>query len=143
MTMDYCLFITAPRSPPQNVMVSSSSSNSIVLSWQLPPVEGRNGIIIGYVVNYSNELHLTSGMVNSTVTSVTLDNLHEFEMYEIAVAAVTEAGVGPFSVAISVQTAEAGKKIHSLLTKQYKLPQHTKTICSSLDTLHIFPTLTT
>ena len=47
---------------------------------------------------------------NSSTTSVTVTSLSPYTMYACSIAAETNAGRGPFSRVITVQTDEAGNK---------------------------------
>ncbi len=53
--------------------------------------------------------------MNTTNTSITLLDLEEFEEYSIAIAAATDAGIGPYSVDMVVTTSEAGKLCQHVL----------------------------
>ena len=105
-----------PSSPPTRVAVSALSSTSIVISWDLPPPEGRNGDIIGYIINVTN---LDSGVIQqitaAAVTNITIPNLRPFTIYVATVSARTAVGMGPFSNVRSVQTLEDGRCIRSFL----------------------------
>ena len=85
------------------------SSTSAVLTWEAPPPEDRNGDLIGYSINLTilqtgERLELFS---NSTI--LTVYDLRSFTVYTCTSAAVTNAGEGPFSDAIQIETLEAGK----------------------------------
>ena len=85
------------------------SSTSVVLTWETPPSEDLNGRVIGYFINVTK---LRSGerlelFSNSTI--LTVYNLHPYTMYTYIFAAVTNAGHGPFSNALQIETLEAGK----------------------------------
>ena len=94
---------------PQNIVVTTTNSRSIFLVWDPPPEEHRNGIIIGYLINVSA---MDPGEVFQTFTtndSTVVDDLTPFTTYFIAVAAQTNAGVGPFSITIQADTTESCK----------------------------------
>ncbi len=92
-----------------NIVVDDMQSTSISLSWFAPPERDQNGIISVYYVRYRSVFYSTEEVVNTTNTSITLLDLEEFEEYSIAIAAATDAGIGPYSVDMVVTTAEAGK----------------------------------
>lgn len=77
------------------------------------PVD-QNGIIMGYHVFYT-PLYTFAGeikaeMVNTNITILVLENLHEYTDYNISVRAYTRAGAGPYSIAITHTTFQDGKK---------------------------------
>ena len=83
-------------------------TREILLHWEPPFPENRNGIIIGYVVNVTR---MNSGEISqlmSTTNSVTVSSLSPFTVYVCAIAATTSVGSGPFSDEITVQTLEEG-----------------------------------
>jgi len=85
------------------------SSTSVVLTWETPPSEDLNGRVIGYFINVTK---LRSGErleLFSNSTMLTVYNLQPYTMYTYISAAVTNAGHGPFSNALQIETLEAGK----------------------------------
>ena len=87
----------APSEVPGNVRAMAINSTSAQLSWEHPPPETWNGIIIGYVIrvmglhtNDSYELPLTSD------TKAVLEDLHPDYAYRVSVAAET-VDIGPLS----------------------------------------------
>ena len=78
------------------------------MSWQPPLTEDQNGVITGYILNVTS---LVAGETEELFTESTAYILHSvspYTLYSTAVAAQTDAGRGPFSVSISVQTLEDG-----------------------------------
>ena len=91
-----CYNSTVPSSPPQSVMVTSVNPSSLRVSWQPPPEIDRNGVITGYVIEY------TRSGINNTVTATsgttdTISALIPFVEYSVTVAAMTINGTGPYS----------------------------------------------
>ena len=107
--MYFLYFSTVPSSPAHNVLVYSITSTSIHLSWDPPPDDQRNGIIVHYTVRIVPSLGGTNVYLNTTVTSTVITSLGPYTIYSCSVAAATSAGRGPFSSAIMVQTNEAGE----------------------------------
>jgi hypothetical protein len=107
-----CNFFAAPSAPPDTVYVTEIYSDSIGLSWSTLPPEHHNGEIIGYNITvtaiYSGETFTIFSETNSTIVS----SLVSFTSYSYSVAAVTIAGVGPYSSVSTVLTGEAGMYIH-------------------------------
>ena len=101
--------ISAPRGPPTSITATALSPTSILLNWNLPLPEDRNGDITGYVINVTN---LDNGTVlqftTVLVSNFTLSTLKPFTVYISTISARTAVGVGPFSGVISVQTLEDG-----------------------------------
>ena len=102
------LCIVAPSAPPDEISIDAIYFDSIYLSWRAPLKEHHNGEIIGYNVTLtatsSGELLDIFSASNSTV----IESLSPFTSYIISIAAMTSAGVGPYSAVVTVMTAEAG-----------------------------------
>ena len=116
--------ITVPTDVPRDVSVTVASSRSIMLSWERPPQEEENGLLIRYDVivietqiNYTDDGTEIRGMeryLNQTYNvsagrRQTIDMLHPDYNYTVRIAAVTGLGVGPFSDAIIVRTQMDGE----------------------------------
>ena len=112
---------TAPSSPPRNYVGVALSSRSILLTWDAPPVEGQNGIIIGYTLNITElETGETSAMFTES-NNFTLYSLQPFTTYGCLVSAQTIAGRGPTTHLLSVTTEEEGLSINTDTTKLPRL----------------------
>ena len=99
---------------PQDITVLPLDSFTVNMSWNPPPPEHHNGIIVGYTVQVvgvfdDSERELSTSELHTTVT-----NLHPFYTYKFSVAAVTIAG-GPFSNPVIVQMPEASELPYLLL----------------------------
>ena len=95
--------------------MNASTSSSVTASWQLPPVDSRNGIIRGFKLFINRK---ESGdkpdvqLIDVSQTSVytkTVTGLQESTEYELQVLAYTSAGDGPKSFVHFVKTKEVGK----------------------------------
>ena len=99
----------APSAAPDGLTIVERRSRSTLLKWLMPPREGRNGIIIQYRVELFMQDRTESTSVRNIEVSVknssfnqpsiiTLDvtDLTPFTDYSIRMAAVNDAGVGPF-----------------------------------------------
>ena len=104
------LYLTVPSSPAHNVLAYNITSTSIYLSWDPPPDDQRNGIIVQYSIRIVPPLGGTIVYFNSTATSIVVTPLSPYTTYRCSVAAATSMGRGPFSGAIMVQTHEAGEQ---------------------------------
>ena len=78
-------------------MVTSVNPSSLMVSWQPPPEVDHNGVITGYVIQFSR-IGGSSDMVTviSGITH-TQSGLLPFVDYSVIVAAMTVNGTGPFS----------------------------------------------
>jgi len=114
-------FLNVVPTKPQNCSVTSVSSTSVMITWS-PPVM-PNGIITDYSVSYVPGQSLstvdystdgnTSVNVGNNKTNITLTSLRIATNYNIAIAAHTVAGIGPYSnpVECMVQTLEDGEYV--------------------------------
>ena len=93
-----CYNSTVPSSPPQNVMVTSVDPASLMVSWQLPSLIHHNGMITGYMINYTRvEISdMMSMNVNSGTTQHMISGLVAYVDYSVTVAASTVNGTGVF-----------------------------------------------
>lgn len=76
--------------------------------WQAPDLADQNGIIIGYAINVTQVGSGQSYQVTSNTNTLYLDSLLPFTTYTCRIAAMTSVGVGPYSIAVSFLTDEAG-----------------------------------
>ncbi|XP_062913828.1 phosphatidylinositol phosphatase PTPRQ isoform X1 [Mobula hypostoma] len=79
-----------PETSPENLTFKNITATSAHLSWSTP--EKPNGIIIYFEVMYAN--YTESFVLNSTATSIYLENLKPFSPYNISVKAYTKYGHG-------------------------------------------------
>jgi len=84
-------------------MVTSVNPSSLRVSWQPPPEIDRNGVITGYVVEYtrsggsSDMVNFTRRVKRTMSTKRTISGLVPFVEYSVTVAAMTSGGTGPSS----------------------------------------------
>ena len=97
-----------PRTPPQNVSGTVVNFSTIVLNWNPPAIDDQNGIVRYYVVNVTEVQTANVLEFTANTTGLSITSLHPAYTYEIAVSAAT-IGPGPFSPALTLQTAEAGR----------------------------------
>ena len=118
-TLIYIYFFLplGPSKPPEMVVLNEVKSKSVRVSWKPVPVGDRNGIILGYRVNYqalsdgeifTETLNINSGEQGENRTII-LQLPNAFTNYSITVLAFTEVGDGPPSLAQVVQTLEDSK----------------------------------
>ena len=107
--------LTAPASPPENIIATVLSSTEILVNWDSVPSVYQNGIITMYEVLYQpletfgGAIQTLSRNLSGTEMSVVLTDLEEFVYYNISVRAYTSVGEGPYSDDVTVRTNENGK----------------------------------
>ena len=104
-------FFADPHTPPQNIQISVTSSRIAVVSWNSPPSEDQNGIIIYYLLLITQEqFNISDRVINTTsdAPSYTVAGLEEYNNYTCRVAAATRIGPGPYSAPIYFNTPEDG-----------------------------------
>lgn len=89
-------------------MVTALSSRSAFLSWEPPPSEEQNGVIINYVINVTEAESGSVFQLFSSNTSLFVSTLQPYTTYNFLIAASTSVGVGPFSRLFTRQTPEDG-----------------------------------
>ena len=107
----FLFFFIEPNAPPANVTGHNTSSKSIFVDWDDVPQPDQNGIILRYIVTYTE---LPNGspqyqVVNAPTTQATLTGRNEYTNYSITVFASTAKGDGNVSEAIIVLTDEDSK----------------------------------
>ena len=103
---------TEPSASPESIYFSDVTSTSAVISWDPPPDEYQNGLIISYTIIVTEEEMGESGTTNTYTTSETtfsLINLESYRTYEIIISASTTIGSGPYSDIFTLTTAESRK----------------------------------
>ncbi|XP_069511212.1 protein sidekick-2 isoform X2 [Ambystoma mexicanum] len=99
-----------PSAPPQNVIASGRTNQSIMIQWQPPPESHQNGILKGYVIRYCLS-GLPVGfqyknLSNPDVNNLLLEDLIIWTNYEIEVAAFNSAGLGVYSSKVTEWTLQ-------------------------------------
>ena len=84
------------------------TSTTIHFSWEPPLSENQNGVITGYILNVTSLVMGETEELFTESTGYYLGPVSPYTSYIAAVAAQTDAGRGPFSASISVQTLEDG-----------------------------------
>ena len=97
-----------PTAVPENITVEHVLSDTVILSWEPPPVEQQNGAIQSYVIGVTEADSGREYNVTSLVTTHAVGSLHPYYTYSFRIAAVT-IGIGPYSHPINTTTLEAGK----------------------------------
>lgn len=100
-------YSAVPAEPPLNVSVEATSSTSIIIRWEPPSVEQRNGQITGYKIRYRKQKKAIQ--VETTAANIRhyeLQNLEKLAKYQVKIAAININGTGPFSEWHSIETYE-------------------------------------
>ncbi|XP_058845794.1 protein sidekick-2-like isoform X4 [Acipenser ruthenus] len=99
-----------PSAPPQNVIASGRTNQSIMIQWQPPAESHQNGIIRGYVIRYCLSGlpvgYQYKNITNPDVNNLLLEDLIIWTNYEIEVAAYNEAGLGVHSHTVTEWTLQ-------------------------------------
>ncbi len=100
---------SVPNGPPNNVTVQTASSTSIIVYWNPPLDQERNGIITSYIIILS--VDNTTREFATVNTSLTVTGLLPFTIYTFTVAASTDIGLGPASPVVIETTSEDGMSL--------------------------------
>jgi len=104
-------------------MVTSVNPSALRVLWQPPPEIDHNGLITGYVIEYTRDKGL-SDMVNVTNKAThIISGLVPVVTYSVRVAAITVSGTGPYSDAL-VQTSGEDGKAMSILSVYFYMFQY-------------------
>ncbi|XP_015777856.1 PREDICTED: protein sidekick-1-like isoform X1 [Acropora digitifera] len=99
-----------PSVAPVNLTVAFQSSTRILASWLPPPVDSRNGIILGFKLFYkrkdSSESEYTTRVQGGTTLRKSITGLLKYTEYEVQVLAFTAVGDGPKSPVKTVRTPQ-------------------------------------
>ncbi len=107
--MTFCN-LSAPSSPPLDVLVTDITSTSLLLTWSPPATEDHNGVLEEYTILITSVTDYLDFFIEEN--SLIVDSLKPYTKYDIVVAASTHEGMGPFSEALTVQTEEDGKNLN-------------------------------
>jgi len=103
--------LLAASAPPANVMIMGNDPAMLTVTYDRVPEQFRNGLETGYRIRYNNsfdsQLMTIRGRRDLTVT--TIMGLVAFTNYSVEVAAVSNQGMGPFSVPVFGLSGEDSK----------------------------------
>ena len=103
----YYYYAGPPNGAPLLQPVVTINSTAIRLSWEEVNCTERNGVITGYIVQYSIDGGLQSTINITNITNNTVINgLVKFRSYVISVAAINTIGIGPYSNKKNVYTSQ-------------------------------------
>jgi hypothetical protein len=87
-----------PDAAPENVQAETLNTSSISLVWNLPPIEKRNGMIIGYKIAIKeNDKQVWNSNVDSEPRKKIISGLLPGHKYSFRITARTINGSGPAS----------------------------------------------
>ena len=100
-----------PSQPPSSIVVKAVNSTCISVSWKLPPLRTRNGLVRGYKIFYNS----TDGMsrvvrlIEGNMTrQLIVSGLRKYTEYSFQLLAFT-FGDGPLSSRYVVTTDQDGE----------------------------------
>ena len=105
--------------------MTAVTSTIITASWQLPPADSRNGIIIGFKLFYKKRGSAGQAtpltIKNGTASSKDVTGLDIYTEYEFEVLAFTSVGDGPrSSPLVVVRTTRDGKTLKTMFKYFFK-----------------------
>ena len=89
--------IGPPGSAPLLHIPVTINTTAVSLSWDEVSCTDRNGVITGYIVQYTITGGMTVTVNISATTSVVIAGLINFRLYSFSVAAINDNGIGPYS----------------------------------------------
>ena len=104
-------FIVAePSGYPKHIIATAVNSTTLEISWNPPPIEDHNGVIVDYFVRLTSfESEIAYELVTGGALSLMVTGLHPFYTYNYIIAAATLVGRGPFSVSKSIKMPPDGE----------------------------------
>ena len=106
-------FITVPSGAPQMLTITETEVTNISLTWQFPPPDERNGVVLGFIVRLSSvSLRTETREITTVYTNITVTSLTPYTVYECVVSAYTSVGTGPPSSIILARTEPTSKSLY-------------------------------
>ncbi|CCQ25649.1 protein-tyrosine-phosphatase [Caenorhabditis elegans] len=91
--------------PPVNIVVSSVTSESVVITWKPPKYnEAINKYVVNYRLKYSEGRSSRGKTMETLENSLVIDGLVAFQTYEFTVRSAGPVGVGLESLPVEAQT---------------------------------------
>ena len=107
---------SVPTGAPLNVSGSAINSTAIIVNWELPALDGRNGIITGYslIIREVPTNTVTTSSQRGVHIELVVASLHPYYEYECQIAAETAVGRGPYGDTVITRTLPDGKFVQGL-----------------------------
>lgn len=102
-----------PSAPPDGITAGVFNDTAGWVRWSAPPPQHHNGVIIGYKIQIRGSA-VRSLTMNASTTSVLISNLTSGGLYNAKVAALTNAGIGPYSNGVPLLTAPRAQSPRTL-----------------------------
>lgn len=93
-----------PKAPPQNLTHRLQSPTTVVVNWDPPLAQFRNGRITGYGVHFHKVTDNSPIEFNTSQARMVFSSLDENQEYTFRVRAYTSKGPGPWSSKIQINT---------------------------------------
>lgn len=105
------MYATVPTGAPLNASGSAINSTAVIINWELPALESRNGNITGYSVIIREVATNISASYDPSGVHIELviASLHPYYVYECQIAAETVVGRGPYGDTVTIRTLPDGK----------------------------------
>ena len=108
---------------PENITFNVTSSRSVILSWDPPGQELRNGTILSYSIHCSSDNHVEFSFWQTIPVpsqSVSMTGLNPFTSYNCCIASITTNGNSPCwcSSGITLQDGKLVFVLPTILPKQ-------------------------
>lgn len=97
----------APSGPPTNITYRFQTPDVVVIRWDVPLLEHRNGRVTGYLIQFYKKVDnsvVTERNVSGSVGKAVFTSLEENMDYEFRIYARTNKGNGPFSDRVLFRT---------------------------------------
>lgn len=101
-----------PTGAPLNVSGRAINSTAIIINWELPLLDSRNGNITGYflVIREVTTNTTTPHRQSAAHIELVIGSLHPYYEYVCQIAAETAVGVGPYGDPITTRTLAEGRQ---------------------------------
>jgi neogenin len=94
-----------PDGPPENLQIEALNTTSVLFQWDMPSLEKRNGLIVGYKISIKeNDKQIWHSNEDSEPRKKIINGLLPLHKYSIRVVARTQNGTGPASDWIIAET---------------------------------------